>query len=127
MTQIMISDRDTLFKGALLAALAVTLYFAFSNIEDTIVDELNDKFSHVLAFATLAFLADFAFSHRSFDLHKIAALLLLGMLIEAVQHFIPYRTASFFDVLADSIGIAAYYLARPIVRQVPWLKSKRAV
>ncbi len=34
----------------------------------------------------------------------LAASILLGALTEAVQHFIPYRDASIFDMVANAVG-----------------------
>ncbi|BDY12625.1 hypothetical protein HCR_09370 [Hydrogenimonas cancrithermarum] len=34
-------------------------------------------------------------------------MLMVGIFIEAVQYFLPYREASVFDVFADIVGIMA--------------------
>ena len=67
-----------------------------------------DKLLHVLAFATLALTAALACSPGRNSNWGIAALLLLhGALIEVVQAYVPGREASWLDLMADAVGIAA--------------------
>lgn len=116
--------RNTLFRVALLAAVSVTFFFAFSQTEHPVVEHLNDKLKHIVAFVVLSFLTDFAFPRSPFAHRKIAALLMLGVFIEVVQYFLPYREASFLDVLADAVGIAGYFLAQPLLQRFPWLQYR---
>jgi VanZ family protein len=116
--------RNTLFRVALVAAVSVTFYVAFSQTEPSVIENLNDKLKHIGAFVVLSFLTDFAFPRSPFELRKMAALLLLGVFIEVVQYFLPYREASGLDVLADVAGIAGYVLARPLLQRFPWLQYR---
>jgi VanZ family protein len=78
-----------------------------------------DKLQHLLAFTALSFAAHWAWASakttrraRTLGLawrglsRPAAAMLGFGVFIEAVQAFIPARSASLADVLADALGIA---------------------
>lgn len=110
------------FRSALVLAVGVTLYFAFTPVDDSIGDQLDDKLNHFLAFAVLAFLADFSFPQQRFAISKVLPLLAFGVVIEGVQYFLPSREASLYDVLADGVGIAAYAFVRPWLQRIPWLR-----
>ncbi len=116
--------RTTPFQVSLALATVVTLYFAFAPGGDSVSDLLDDKINHFLAFATLAFLADFSFPRQRSDILKVVSLLAFGIFIEVVQHFLPCHQASPFDVLADTIGVAAYGLIRPWLRRIPWIRFR---
>jgi VanZ family protein len=65
-----------------------------------------DKWAHILTFSVLALW--FAGQYRTRSYWRIAAgLLAFGMLIEFCQRFVSYRSAEWFDVGADCIGIVA--------------------
>lgn len=65
-----------------------------------------DKVNHIAAFVALAVLFCLGFPKRSPWL-MIGAMLTFGIFIELVQAELPYRDCSFWDVVADSIGILA--------------------
>ena len=65
----------------------------------------EDKLHHLLGFFALAFSCRLAFLHSK--LHWIAiGCVLAGVLIEYAQALIPLRTASFYDALANTAGVA---------------------
>lgn len=69
-----------------------------------LIDQTNDKFKHMLAFAYLAAGLSLFWS---WSWQKVSILLLIyGVVIELVQSFVPGRYASAWDVLADCVGIA---------------------
>jgi VanZ family protein len=84
----------------------------------------NDKVAHFIAFFVLAFLLDFSFPRSTFNLVKIAVLILYGGGIEIVQHFIPFRECSSFDMLADISGIGLYWIMQPVLKHIPLLKHR---
>ena len=98
--------------------------FSYALLPDsmTIVDKFgSSKILHFLAFVTLAFTIDLAHP-RLGNLRKVWVLLGFGILIEAVQYFIPYRVCSFWDLMVDVLGIAAYFLGvRNIIMK--WAKK----
>ncbi len=68
---------------------------------------ISDKFAHFAAYAALALAGGIAYrGSRSVFILVAAGLLLLGIGLEFVQAFIPGRSASVYDGLANAIGIA---------------------
>jgi VanZ family protein len=66
-----------------------------------------DKRNHLLAFGSLAFVAELAFwPARWRPLKVLLGLLAFGGFIELVQSQIPERSAEAADLLADGLGIA---------------------
>ena len=103
------------FRVALAVTLVMTMYLATAQQEPSVIDNLNDKVNHVLAFYVLAFLADYSAPKLRFNLSKGLTILGYGLLIEVIQYFLPYRQFSLLDLAADGIGIAAYAFSQPIV------------
>lgn len=99
----------------------LTSYFAFGHLEATPVASLNDKFEHVAAFLSLAFLLDFAWPHRAWGPGKLLPLLAYGLVIECVQYFLPHREFSLWDLAADTLGLALYWLLLPLCKRTPGL------
>lgn len=64
---------------------------------------------HMLAFFVMAALIDRSYPDMTVAC-KIVILLVFGVIIETVQYFISYRTASPWDVLIDTAGMASYFL-----------------
>lgn len=62
-----------------------------------------DKSNHMLAFATLALLAQRAWPGRGWPI--VICLVGYGVMIEWLQSLTPYRDADAIDVVADSIGV----------------------
>ena len=109
---------------ALVVALLAISILAFTSHEIPLIDELYDKLKHAAAFATLALLLDFSFPASRFGLAKILLLLGYGVFIEVVQHFLPHREASAWDVFADGVGIAAYMLSVPALKRMRWFRLR---
>ncbi|MBN1500932.1 MAG: VanZ family protein [Spirochaetes bacterium] len=65
--------------------------------------ENADKIGHFCAYAVLSFLCSFSFRNRK--ILFIAINIILGITIEFIQSFVPGRTMSFFDALANTLGI----------------------
>jgi VanZ family protein len=79
--------------------------------------EHADKLNHLLAFGTLAALAQLMRSGGLWhSAQHAAALLLYGVGIEVAQSFVPGRQASRADVLADGLGIALGLFALAALR-----------
>ncbi len=103
------------FRAALVVTLVITMYLATTQQEPSVIDNLNDKVNHVLAFYVLAFLADYSAPKVRFNLSKGLAILGYGLLIEVIQYFLPYREFSLFDLAADGVGVAAYAISQPVL------------
>jgi VanZ family protein len=118
----------------MLLMLGARLVLAFCVIvisyEATVESSLNlqviesDKVLHFLAFYCLTFLADFAFPGTAFGYRKIVPLLIYGILIEVVQSWLPFRSSSVWDLLADLAGIGAYILSVPMLKRIPLLRER---
>ena len=100
----------TIMKIVFFSLLAGIFSYALMPDSMTIEDKLGLSCApHFLAFVTLAFAIDLAYP-QSGNLRKAWVLTGYGILIEAVQYFIPYRSCSFWDLMIDVLGIAAYFL-----------------
>lgn len=108
-----------LFKSALYINLIVIEYLALTPQHIEVLDCLWDKQNHFTAFFVLFILLSFAYTHFS-TLKKIALLLLIAFQIEAIQYFIPGRSSSFMDIVADSIGIIIGVI---VYRMICWLRE----
>ena len=113
-----------LFRSGLFCAVLVVLYFTTTSTEYDIAENVSDKVSHAMAFLTLSFLADYSFPQVKFSWEKICPLIGYGILIECIQYFLPYRSFSVFDMLADTAGVMIYILSLPLVMQMPALKKR---
>lgn len=120
-----ISNNTRNFRLLLIAALIVISYLAFTPQNTPIVENLNDKLSHVLAFIVLAFLIDFSWPQLPWKLNKIIPLLGYGLLIEVVQSFLPHRMFSLWDMAADTLGVLIYPLLLPLLLRNQILKALR--
>lgn len=109
------------FRAAFAVALVAITRLATIPIHAEPLFALSDKVAHVAAFVLLAFLIDHAWPQSGFDRTKIAPLLAYGLLIEVIQHFLPYRLFSVLDFVADGVGVAAYAVVAPLTRRIPGL------
>jgi VanZ family protein len=93
--------RQTIFWVLWLAATTVMLLPA----NDLPSVNIWDKAEHATTFAVLMAAAWLAYCHR-FSLQKLALYLVCyGIATECVQYFIPSRSFSVLDMVADSVGI----------------------
>ena len=67
---------------------------------------LWDKLEHALAFAGLMIFGTLAFPQRRHLVPLALSLMVFGAIGEVAQIFVPGRSASFADALADAVGIA---------------------
>ncbi len=116
-----------LFRAALVTALLFILHLATTQLHYPGVDSLNDKVSHFMAFYALAMLEDFSFPRIEFGLSKVLTLMAYGLLLEVIQHFLPYRTFSLYDLGADAIGVLVYVVSIPALKQIPFVRRRWSV
>lgn len=82
------------------------LFFSPQTLPDNIPH--SDKYGHIIVFFCLSVLV-----YKCFNIAKryqITLLVSYGVAVEGIQHFISYRSGGFYDVVADSIGVALFYL-----------------
>jgi len=114
----------TVFRLGLAITLVIIMYLSTTQFEYPVVENINDKVSHILAFYVLALFGDFSFPEHKFDPGKIFLLLAYGLFIEIIQYFLPYRTFSLLDLLADAVGLVLYSLSLPALRGAPLLRRR---
>lgn len=90
-----------------LPVIAVLAIILFSGLKPEPVPQMfpqQDKLHHLLGFAALAFSLRLAFARAHFG-WLLAASLMAALLIELGQEFLPQRTASMGDMLANTLGV----------------------
>ena len=76
---------------------------------------INDKVQHFCAYLTLSFLPVIGFQDRRSGLKAGLSMFLLGVLMEAGQHFSPGRSVELGDVIANGAGVSCgALLGQPI-------------
>ncbi len=81
-------------------------YMAWTPVDHPEISHANDKFMHILAFGYLTGAFAVAFAHWTTWLRTAGIMLAYAVLIEVVQAFIPNRSCSLLDVVADGIAIS---------------------
>ena len=114
------------YRVLLFINLVVISYLATTSLEIAVVSSIFDKVNHFVAFLVLSLLLDFSFPHSRFNTTKIYSLLMYGCLIEIIQHFLPHRMFSLFDIAADSLGLLAYGLLIPFIKRIPAFSDRWA-
>jgi VanZ family protein len=89
---------------------AVVGIFALAITRSSVLDfgQLNDKLDHLMAFFSLALLADLSWPAARFNALKILSLLGYGIVIEIAQYYVGYRHVSLLDIGANAAGLFAY-------------------
>jgi VanZ family protein len=67
---------------------------------------INDKVEHFSAYLALALLPVLGFRHRRKGIMVGLSMFILGILMEAGQHFSPGRVVEFGDVIANGLGVS---------------------
>lgn len=107
-----------LFRALLWVSLGVVLYLSCMKVDGPLPGNLSDKFYHGLCFFILAFMADFAYPDSGFTAGKYLPLFMYGVLIEIIQFFIPYRSFSPADMVADALGLVFYALTAGLLQRL---------
>lgn len=89
-----------------MAVVIVALAIAYLSLRPTAnIGQINDKLGHFIAYFVLMFITGLAFWRGKSEV--IAGLIFAagyGMLMEVGQHFVPGRTFSILDMLANASG-----------------------
>ncbi len=96
------------YRFWLLAGLICIAVLAFAPLQSD-PGTGNDKINHILAFLFLAWLANRAFP--GLKVRIWLGLLAFGLFIEVTQKFLPYRSFSWWDLMADGVGILLHDIA----------------
>lgn len=106
-----------LFKFAFFIALICIEILSLLPKSPEIILNSWDKFNHFLAFSTLFVFFNLAFKSVKFRV-SFVLLLLFGIQIEIAQSFTPNREFSFFDILADVVGLIFGILALKLANKL---------
>lgn len=114
---VLISHRFHRGVGWCLVALIVALSLVPAPTMPPVTETYNDKIAHCLAYAVL--MAWFAVIAPRASWWRLAgAVIGLGIALEFCQGLLPYRTASFADALANTLGVL-------IGAGIAWLAAAR--
>lgn len=101
---VLISHRFHRGIGWCLVALVVVLSLIPTPTVPPVTETVDDKIAHCLAYAVV--MAWFAVvAPRTSWWRLAAAVIALGIALEFCQGLLPYRTASFADALANTLGV----------------------
>ncbi|WP_169767067.1 VanZ family protein [Campylobacter curvus] len=103
-------------KFSFFICLAVIEFLATTSRSIKIVENSWDKANHFAAFCVLYVLLSIGWESKFYM--KFCILLLFGLQIEIVQHFLPNREFSLLDVFADCVGIAFGVIVIKILKRV---------
>ena len=67
---------------------------------------IHDKVQHFCAYLAISLLPAIAFKDRRKGLKAALSIFLLGILMEAGQHFSPGRAVELGDVIANGVGVS---------------------
>ena len=101
-----------------ISIVAIEFLATTTTVHIEIVENIWDKANHFIAFFTLYILISFGFLNLSI-MRKVILLLLFGVQIEVVQHFIEGRFFSTLDVFADFIGISIAAVIMKVLLREP--------
>jgi VanZ family protein len=88
----------------ILYTLCVVLVSVIPGAPEQDVGRHLDKVGHFLAYAGLIVLGWHVFYSRRHQLMAVAGAVLLGIALEFVQFFVPHRSCSVYDGLANVLG-----------------------
>lgn len=112
------------FRTLLCLELFIITYLATTALEFSVISSDHDKAHHFFAFLSLALLLDFSFPNSRFNTNKIFSLIAYGVAIETVQHFLPHRMFSLWDIGGNILGLFAYALLIPFAKKIPVLHDR---
>lgn len=118
-TQLLTPQLRIHWRLLLAGLMLLVAWLAFSPANPTEPFVHADKFKHVLAFGCLALVASLAWAPgRPTAMAVTVGLLLYGGFIESVQSQLPGRVASWADLLANAVGIAAGLVLAQALRRI---------
>ena len=89
-----------------IASVFIGLAIAYLSLRPTIhIGEVNDKVGHFIAYFTLMFVMGLGFWKKKKELlMAFVTSAIYGVLMEIGQYFVPGRSFSFLDMLANASG-----------------------
>lgn len=108
------------FRFALALLAALMTYLMLSKPSGSVHGLVNDKVAHCLGFFALALVLECAFPKTRL-IWKVLILFAYGLAIEVVQLNLSYRHFSWWDWVADIVGVLLYI---PLIKPVHALLNK---
>jgi VanZ family protein len=105
-----LSHHSTTLKLLLLLSVAVVGWLTLTPKPVELPGAGSDKLAHFGAFFVLALLADLAWPAQRIGWRAIVLLVLYGGAIEIAQHYVPNRSMSAADLVADASGVLTHAL-----------------
>ena len=102
----------------LVTAGIVILYLATTSSVIPVVEDINGKAEHGIAFYALALFADFSFPQNGFGPAKSLPLPGYVLVIEIIQYFLPYRSFSLLDLGAGATGPSRLQISIPFLKRM---------
>lgn len=78
----------------------------------------SDKLAHFLAYGVMGGLAYLSVESKAKKAYLFIIIISLGAVLEVLQFFIPGRSTSFFDMIANTLGAAMGYITIWLVMSV---------
>ena len=115
------------FKVLFFIAVVVILYKALTPSGNPLFSFYQaDKVLHAGAFFVLSFLLNRSSSSIATRIRNIFSLLAFGILIEVLQSFTGYREVSFWDVVADLLGILLFQVTYSFLKAWQVYRRKKS-
>lgn len=105
------------FQWGFVSALCAIYILAILPSDSVPGIQLWDKLNHALAFFVLALLMAKAWPSAEVSWQQLALLLCYGLFIELSQALLPYRDASWQDMVANACGLLFYILIHFTIAQ----------
>ncbi len=106
--------------------LCLYLYMGLAKIPQNISANYNDLLMHFLGYVVLMCSGFFAFPDRKYATKLFICFFIYSFLIECLQYFLPYRSFSLLDLVANGsgllVGIGLSLLLLPIFNYLHRIK-----
>ncbi|MEJ2681132.1 MAG: VanZ family protein, partial [Gammaproteobacteria bacterium] len=93
-----------IWKLALLLVIVIITWLATTDAPPEFTTHIWDKSNHLMAFTTLTLITRLA-EQKPNRSRRFLLLIGYGVLVEILQSYLPYRSASLLDLVADILGI----------------------
>ncbi len=108
-------DAKRLFRGINAATDIYSLRFVSNNPKLNSHSRFGrglhvDKIAHIIAYGIMGFLAYLSVSSVRKRFYFFFIVISLGLVLELFQLYVPGRSASFFDIIANTLGAVLGYL-----------------
>lgn len=93
------------FRAQFAVLLLIYFYLGSTRISAEVAATFNDLVAHALGYGIAAISAYIAFAWRRFFVFSLLFLWVFSIFVEVVQFYLPYRSFSLMDILANTCGL----------------------